>query len=358
MSSLPSVPKPITKWPFFVGDGLCIAGTIAILSMAERPLAGGVAAAAVVCLVLGLALAIAPYLIDHDADRQLGEHGGGGLGVTQIRKVAGMAEQLNHAVSRSQSSAEQIEKALAAAEESNDRLAALIENLSPDPTQAADQKKELTRIQEALTTLQSAVRILSDSIERMAAGVPEKTEDISGPLNELKQQVADLAEGLGSPPTPASAPPEVEPPEAESPPPPAPSSEPGKAVDPEPEEEVEPETPEPAAEETLPLTEDEDDTGTAEEETQQFVFNEHSTSIIATAYIGIGNKLYLRGKGPDLSWEKGVPMQFLSIGKWGWSALNVTEPITCRIYRNDDEPAIDGDIEIQPTELIEISPRF
>ena len=75
-----------------------------------------------------------------------------------------------------------------------------------------------------------------------------------------------------------------------------------------------------------------------------FTFNEKSTSLIATAYIGIGNKLFLRGDGPGLSWEEGVPMQFLSIGKWGWSTLDVEAPVTCRIYKNDDEPAIDGDI--------------
>ena len=42
------------------------------------------------------------------------------------------------------------------------------------------------------------------------------------------------------------------------------------------------------------------------------------TRLVATAYIGIGNRLFIRGDGPGLSWEKGVPLQFVSIGKWRW----------------------------------------
>ena len=347
-STLPAL-KPIPKWPFFVGDGLCIVATIAILSLAERPLSGSVAAAAVVCLVLGIGLAIAPFLIDQDSRLQMGEHSGGNLGVGQIRKISGIAEQLSHTVSRSQSSAEQIEKALAGAEESNDRLAALIENLSPDPAQTSDRDKAMVRIQEALTTLQSAVRMLSDSIERMAAQRPEKPTTGSGPLDELKQQIADLAEEIRSVTVPAPSP--VDPIAASTQS--TPVTEPTRAPEPEPAA-----VDKPVAPETVSTPEDDEDEDSQEDDAPRFVFNEHSTSVIATAYIGIGNKLYLRGKGPGLSWEKGVPMQFLSIGKWGWSALKVTEPIICRIYRNDDEPAIDGDIEIQPTELIEISPRF
>ena len=43
------------------------------------------------------------------------------------------------------------------------------------------------------------------------------------------------------------------------------------------------------------------------------------TTVIAKVMIGIGNKPYVRGEGPGLSWEEGVPMNFLEIGKWAWS---------------------------------------
>jgi len=362
MSSTIPASKPITKWPFFVGDGLCIAGMIAILAMAERPLSGGVAAAAVVCLIIGIAIAIAPYLIDQDTRLRLAENSGEGLGVAQIKKVAGLAEQLTHTVSRSQSSAEQIEKALAGAEESNDRLVALIENQTPNPTQAGEHDKALAKIQETLSTLQSAVRILSDSIERLATRPVEKAVDVSSPLNDLRLQIATLAEELPATPKTGPAPVGTDT-VPESPPPVTPVPAPAPREAPMEKANVDAippasQVPEPPAESAEAGNDPASEAEAPDDGTPRFVFNQHSTSLIATAYIGIGNKLYLRGEGPGLNWDQGVPMQFLSIGKWGWSALEVTEAITCRIYRNDDEPAIDGDIKIKPAELKEISPRF
>lgn len=83
-----------------------------------------------------------------------------------------------------------------------------------------------------------------------------------------------------------------------------------------------------------------------------------TSTLVATAYIGIGNKLYVRGDGPGLSWEQGVPMQFLAIGKWGWTSPDAGAPITCRIYRNDETPMLDENITIPPGERAEITPRF
>ncbi len=83
-----------------------------------------------------------------------------------------------------------------------------------------------------------------------------------------------------------------------------------------------------------------------------------STSLVATAYIGIGNKLYLRGDGPGLSWEQGVPMQFLAIGKWGWTTTEAAVPVTCRVYRNDDTPMLEENIVIDPGTKAEITPKF
>lgn len=59
------------------------------------------------------------------------------------------------------------------------------------------------------------------------------------------------------------------------------------------------------------------------------------TRLVATAYIGIGNKLFIRGSGPGLSWDKGVPLQFVSIGKWRWETPDATAPVTAKLYKND-----------------------
>ena len=60
-----------------------------------------------------------------------------------------------------------------------------------------------------------------------------------------------------------------------------------------------------------------------------------ATRLIVTAYIGIGNRLFIRGEGPGLSWEKGVPLQFISIGRWRWETSDAMAPVNFKLYKND-----------------------
>jgi hypothetical protein len=61
-----------------------------------------------------------------------------------------------------------------------------------------------------------------------------------------------------------------------------------------------------------------------------------ATRLLVTAYIGIGNRLFIRGSGPGLSWEKGVPLQFVSIGKWRWETNDASAAVQFKLYKNDD----------------------
>jgi hypothetical protein len=61
-----------------------------------------------------------------------------------------------------------------------------------------------------------------------------------------------------------------------------------------------------------------------------------ATRLVVTAYIGIGNRLFIRGDGPGLSWEKGVPLQFVSIGKWRWETAEAAAPVRFKLYKNDE----------------------
>lgn len=83
------------------------------------------------------------------------------------------------------------------------------------------------------------------------------------------------------------------------------------------------------------------------------------TRILVTAYIGIGNKLFVRGSGPGLSWEKGVPLQFVSIGKWRWETPDASEPLTLRLYKNDEqECASPGEFTLSPGHQQEVRASF
>ncbi len=83
------------------------------------------------------------------------------------------------------------------------------------------------------------------------------------------------------------------------------------------------------------------------------------TRLIVTAYIGIGNKLFVRGEGPGLSWEKGVPLQFVSIGKWRWETADATQPVRTKLFKNDELECGDlGEVLVDPGHQREVTARF
>jgi biopolymer transport protein ExbB/TolQ len=83
------------------------------------------------------------------------------------------------------------------------------------------------------------------------------------------------------------------------------------------------------------------------------------TRLLVTAYIGIGNKLFVRGEGPGLSWDKGVPLQFVSIGKWRWETADAIEPLTVKLYKNDEqECAALGEFTLAPGHQQEVRASF
>ncbi len=59
------------------------------------------------------------------------------------------------------------------------------------------------------------------------------------------------------------------------------------------------------------------------------------TALIVNLMIGIGNKPFVRGTGPGLSQDKGVPMSFLGIGRWQWISPDPEAPATVEVWKND-----------------------
>ena len=86
--------------------------------------------------------------------------------------------------------------------------------------------------------------------------------------------------------------------------------------------------------------------------------NGGATAVVAKVKIGIGNKPFLRGEGPGLSWEEGVPMNFVEIGKWAWSPSDKDAPLVVQVYRNDEDPDPTGKHEVEPGQKLELSPDF
>lgn len=82
--------------------------------------------------------------------------------------------------------------------------------------------------------------------------------------------------------------------------------------------------------------------------------------VIVNSLIGIGNKPYLRGAGGGLSADKGVPMEYLEIGKWRYVFPPDSQyPIEFSVYKNDETRSDGGEVfKILPNEKLELNLRF
>ena len=83
-----------------------------------------------------------------------------------------------------------------------------------------------------------------------------------------------------------------------------------------------------------------------------------SDVVVAKFIRGIDNDIFIRGEGPGLSWDEGIPMTFLEIGKSSWSPSDKSVPMVIQLFKNDEEPDANGKIELEPSEKVEISPDF
>jgi uncharacterized protein YoxC len=89
------------------------------------------------------------------------------------------------------------------------------------------------------------------------------------------------------------------------------------------------------------------------------VSSDGATRLVVTAYIGIGNRLFIRGDGPGLSWDAGVPLAFVSIGKWRWETNDAAKAVRFKLYKNDEtECTLLGERSVEPGAQQELTASF
>lgn len=99
--------------------------------------------------------------------------------------------------------------------------------------------------------------------------------------------------------------------------------------------------------------------GTGSDVIERVLTSDGATRLLVTAYIGIGNRLFIRGDGPGLSWEKGVPLQFISIGKWRWETTDAAGAVNYTLFKNDEvECATLGAQSLDPGHQHEVTAAF
>ena len=241
--------------------------------------------------------------------------------------VAAVAQRASAEINALKASVAALEKKLqetAAAARSNDGLDELAEKVDAlavtvrSAVAAADEAAETAgkAKAEAAQSLDSELKSVRDEIKRAAKQAEKSVVQVEESLKAVREEVRELR---ANPPA-AFAPSSPSPTTAVSAPVPA-EDEAGAEEDVEVIEEIE-----------------EDEAEVAPVAVASSEAAGSGTALIVNLMIGIGNKPFVRGTGPGLSQDKGVPMGFLGIGRWQWISPDPEAPATVEVWKNDQSP--------------------
>ena len=379
----------LSKLPFIVGDLALLGAAALIANRSANPITPSEMLAITLCVVLGAALLVIPFLVNYAR-----------------RQDAVLSDRQNQITALARTTAESAEQISIAVAGIHTLVSSLPKPVAPAPAPAPSDDPIVRR----LAQLDAAAKTQSDTLaareKALAAALSHATRQIEVLVTATAQVIAAGNRPLELPASPTPAPataalpspadlpattspvtvtspvPSPIPTIAETPSPatiptsetPANTQEPTAtlpqpaaftAAEPQPDQVPVDDAPKPpkAPRQRKPKSADAVlDLGLTTEEPepmQSAPTADGFTRLIATAYIGIGQKLYLRGDGPGLSWEKGVPLQFVSIGKWLWQTADANAPFSAKLYKNDQVECTGlGEITLEPGSLNEVNAGF
>ena len=379
MNHSEEAPK-LSKLPFIVGD-LALLGAAALIAYrSSNPITPIELLAITLCVALGAALLVIPFLVNYAR-----------------RQDAVLSERQNQIAALASTTAESVEQVSIAVAGIHTLISSIPKPKADAPPAVAPGEDPVVR---RLAQLDAAAKTQSEALavreKALAAALAHATRQIEFLVSATAQATA-AARPLAAPvapPTPASlstpaspalpavapTPPPAEPIAIPAPQPIAPATKPPADIAPatppqapvftaaEPHsDEVPVDDPTPAAPKAArprkaKPADTQPDLGLTSPSPEPMAIAptaDGATRLLATAYIGIGQTLYLRGDGPGLSWEKGVPLQFVSIGKWLWETSAATAPFAAKLYKNDLVECVGlGSITLAPGQQHEVNAGF
>jgi molecular chaperone GrpE (heat shock protein) len=139
-----AAPK-LTKWPFFTGDLLLLS---AAWTLGMRAGAGvWQTALAVLCLIVGAVLAIAPYLLEYKASIKLTESKGLSTAISTVQNLETVATQISSATGHWQEAQQNAEKTTALAKQLTERMTAEVKGFAEFMERVNDREKATLRIE-------------------------------------------------------------------------------------------------------------------------------------------------------------------------------------------------------------------
>ena len=418
MQSDDDLQTTLSKWPFILGDVLLVATALAIAILGDWQLSNWQVVSCVISVALGAALFVIPYIIEFQVRlREEAEDRTADVRVLQ-RHIVSTQQQVEEVVERMETFEVGLSN-LAHAQQPDSAVPAraLEERIDPLSKEQVEQSTQLKALAEQVDSLAKSLDAKADKSSAQVAespdsGVPaeekveepEKVAPVEVTLDEAKTKkkraprkpprpepsllqraieqkqdkssvaVSRIIESK-SPKSPAEEAPadettqEVSKSETEK------CAKVNKRKKPAPQTEELEVKPEPPLDEEVPESQDgatipspEDKTAESEDMFGDVVTSpvkkrvrtkKSDSAVIASVFIGIGNKPFVRGSGAGLNWDKGIAMEFVEIGKWQWIApADLDEPVELQLFRNDEDVDSTGKYTLEPGEQLDISPVF
>jgi hypothetical protein len=83
-----------------------------------------------------------------------------------------------------------------------------------------------------------------------------------------------------------------------------------------------------------------------------------ATTITAQIDIGFGNLLHIRGEGPGLSWDQGLPMACVADNQWQIVLAESARPVVFKFLVNDLSWSAGEDYMAEPGSSVTLVPTF
>jgi molecular chaperone GrpE (heat shock protein) len=142
-----SIAPKLSKWPFFVGDGLLL-GTACLIGYQSKFVLGHWEMCFVVlCVAGGALLGVAPFLLEYDALAKVAEAGALNTAVAELKNLEAIANQISGATGKWQDAQEQADKTAAGAREIAERMTGEVQAFTEFMKRANDSERANLRLE-------------------------------------------------------------------------------------------------------------------------------------------------------------------------------------------------------------------
>ena len=355
--NLPSDIPRLPKWIFLAGDAALLVTAWFIADQSARPMTGMVLVAIAVCVAVAVVIGAFPFVADYARrqdealdNRQRALQALAATVTSSAEQIAIAAGGLDRLASIAQENFSQSDRVANQIKEKMAELDARLATAKKDDAEAAARlesvAKKIAKIVAEFEAAASRVPEPAPPAPPHSAVAPEVPPVLASQIVEIRPAVASSASPFTAPapaPAPLPAPaPAASAPQKRAAKKPAPPAQAAQDLVLEAPPGHEPRTPHAAPEAAGPAPS-----------------SDGTTRLVVTAYIGIGNRLFIRGNGPGLSWDKGVPLAFVSIGKWRWETNEAASAVKFKLYKNDEiECTALGECSVEPGAQQQLTAAF